>query len=366
MKTTPTGPNRFDKRRQARLKELARTGPFVEGSLVGVQHPRCQHVAWRLTFKVKAKTRTVYVPVDMVEEVKRMDVRLSATKKLIREVTRNSLALIHGHVAARRAASRGRRRTTNRSARQTLAVVRHCFPQLNRWFDELPDPRRQELCVYPGRHLWWQMVLTFLLRGGSRNAFDGDRNSGQLPENLRQLCAHDWDEARLGQRRTVTCSDNAQHHAARVPVAAVAQIPVAMVRRLMQMRLVDERPAVRALVDDRGRWNPPGSRPAHPADAKRATGMSWRPSWSAREGTMFSSDDGVRDMHDPVRGQRGLRTQRLPAAGRAPAARSFPDSPSVCCWMGFYPVQSVFDSVHGVWLEVHRHAARGAPTHRLG
>lgn len=116
MKTPPTGPNRFEKRRQARLRELAQIGPFVEGSLVGVPHPTCHHVAWRLTFKVKAKTRTVYVPVDLVEEVRQWTRAYRRLKKLIREVTRNSLALIHGHVDARRAASRGRRPTPSRSA----------------------------------------------------------------------------------------------------------------------------------------------------------------------------------------------------------------------------------------------------------
>ena len=120
MKTPPTVPNRFEKRRQACLKQLARTGPFVEGSLVGVQHPSCKHVAWRLTFKVKAKTRTVYVPVDMVQEVRQWTHTYRQLKKLIRAVTRNSLALIHGHVAARRAARRGQRRTpTSTAARRS-------------------------------------------------------------------------------------------------------------------------------------------------------------------------------------------------------------------------------------------------------
>jgi len=36
------------------------------------------------------------------------------------------------------------------------------------------------------------------------NAFDADRNTGQLPANLLRLCQQEWDEARLGQRRTVT------------------------------------------------------------------------------------------------------------------------------------------------------------------
>ena len=113
MKAQKVAQNRFTQRRQAHLKEIARVGPFVEGSLIGVQHPRCKHVAWRLTFKVKGRTKTVYVPVDLAAEVKQWTKEYRRLKKLIRDVTRNSLALIHGHVAARRAASRGQRRRAN-------------------------------------------------------------------------------------------------------------------------------------------------------------------------------------------------------------------------------------------------------------
>jgi hypothetical protein len=103
----------------------------------------------------------------------------------------------------------------------------------------LPDPRRQDLCVYTARQLWWQVLLTFLLRGGSRNAFDADRNSGQLPQNLLSLCEQTWNERRLGARRTVTCSGNATRQASRVAVEAVAGIPVLMLRRLLQMRCLE-------------------------------------------------------------------------------------------------------------------------------
>ena len=65
--------------------------------------------------------------------------------------------------------------------RHLRQLVRHCFPLLNAWFDGLPDRRRQDLCTYEARHLWWQALLTFLLRGGSRNAFDADRNTGRMP-----------------------------------------------------------------------------------------------------------------------------------------------------------------------------------------
>jgi len=40
-------------------------------------------------------------------------------------------------------------------------------------------PAELDRCTYDARHLWWQMLLTFLLRGGSRNAFDGGRLSGR-------------------------------------------------------------------------------------------------------------------------------------------------------------------------------------------
>ena len=132
---------------------------------------------------------------------------------------------------------------------------------MNGWLDALPDPRRQELCVYPGRHLWWQMSLTFLLRDGSPNAFDADRNSGQLPENMRQICDHQWDASRLGERLTVTCSENAKGHASRVAVGEVARIPLFMVRRLMEMRRLDSARlfdrwwliAIDGTLQDRGR-----------------------------------------------------------------------------------------------------------------
>ncbi|MEK7992403.1 MAG: DUF6788 family protein [Planctomycetota bacterium] len=115
MKSQKLALNRFEQRRRALLKQLSQLGPFVEGSLIGVQHPTCKHVAWRLTFKVKARTRTVYVPVDMAQEVKLWTQSYRRLRTLIRKVTRNSLALIHGHVAARQAASRGRRPNTKRT-----------------------------------------------------------------------------------------------------------------------------------------------------------------------------------------------------------------------------------------------------------
>jgi hypothetical protein len=222
-----------------------------------------------------------------------------------------------------------------------LALVRHCFPELNRWLDALPDPRRQDLCVYLSRHLWWQILLTFLLRNGSRNAFDGDRNSGQLPENMLHLCSHEWDEERLGPRRTVTCSGNATRQASRVPVDAVAQILLYMVRRLLQMRLLDRARlfdrwwlvAVDGTLQDRGHDTPQGeARYRYVVEAKLV----------GPEGTMFSLMTEFRDMYDPVREKEDCELnafQRLAERLRV----EFPKL-SICLLMdGLYPVQAVFD-----------------------
>ncbi len=120
-----------------------------------------------------------------------------------------------------------------------VGVRRHCWPELNRWLDELPDPRLKVMCRYSGAHMWWEVIMTFLTRGGSRNAFDIHRNIGCFPENIQRICGQDWNEERLGEQRTVTCSQNAVHHADRVEVSQVEQVLVKMVRRLMAMRMLD-------------------------------------------------------------------------------------------------------------------------------
>ncbi len=108
MKNDRTMTNRHTARRQAALRRIAQIGPFLEGSLCAFKRPGCKTPGWHLTFKQQAKTRTVYVPMDLVPEVKQWTRTYKALKKLIREVSRQSLALIHRHVANQRAVRRGR------------------------------------------------------------------------------------------------------------------------------------------------------------------------------------------------------------------------------------------------------------------
>ena len=117
--------------------------------------------------------------------------------------------------------------------------MRAACPRLNRWLNELPDPRCQPLCRYTGAHLWWHVVGTFLSRSGSRNAFDEQRQAGQAPWNLGALCGQTAEDPRFAGQPTVTCSDNAARHAGRVDPAAVAQIPVRLLRDLLARRLFE-------------------------------------------------------------------------------------------------------------------------------
>lgn len=111
MKATLLTKNRHTTGRAAALAQIGQTGPFLEGHLSSFKRPGCAQPGWHLTFKQQGKTRTVYVPMDLVAEVTLWTRNYQRLKKLIREVTRHSLGLIRGHVADRRAASRVRAST---------------------------------------------------------------------------------------------------------------------------------------------------------------------------------------------------------------------------------------------------------------
>ena len=97
--------NRHTRARQATLRQIAQIGPFLEGSLSAFKRPGCVQPGWHLTFKQQGRTRTLYVPMALVAQVKQWTRNYRQLKRLIRQVTRHSRALIHGHLANQRAAS---------------------------------------------------------------------------------------------------------------------------------------------------------------------------------------------------------------------------------------------------------------------
>jgi len=93
-------------RRQAKLDKLGLCGPFVAGSLNRVEKRdkngkgTLYHL---LTFKEEGKTRSVYVPKDMVKEVRGWVRNYRKLKKAIAQVSTDSIAVIRGFVPEKRA-----------------------------------------------------------------------------------------------------------------------------------------------------------------------------------------------------------------------------------------------------------------------
>ena len=115
MKTTTSSESRHHRLRDAYRRQIAALGVFVEGALCKVQRPGRKPPVWQLTFKQAGKTRTVYVPRELVMEVQQWAKEFKRLKQLVRKVTGQNLAIIRRHVAVRRAASRVRRQTTKRT-----------------------------------------------------------------------------------------------------------------------------------------------------------------------------------------------------------------------------------------------------------
>jgi hypothetical protein len=103
----------FIRRSESALRQLHPIGPFVAATLVSVRprcgNPRCHcasgkgHPSWRLTYKGPAqKTVTVYVPVDLVEEVRRWVRNYRQFKKLAAVISSPQIGLVRVHVRERR------------------------------------------------------------------------------------------------------------------------------------------------------------------------------------------------------------------------------------------------------------------------
>ena len=109
----PSHPTLIRRMLDRRLKQLAPTGPVLVATL-SLVHKRCGqpscachhggplHQAHHLNFRHEGKTRTVYVPQDLLDEVQTWVQEHQRLKALTHEVSQLTLALIQGHVQDRR------------------------------------------------------------------------------------------------------------------------------------------------------------------------------------------------------------------------------------------------------------------------
>lgn len=98
--------------RQDKLARLGQDRPLVMGSLNRVErkdkHGRTT-VYHLLTFKQAGTTRSVYVPRDLVKEVRRWIQNYRRIKKLLTETSALSMTIIRNYVPEKRAAAARRR-----------------------------------------------------------------------------------------------------------------------------------------------------------------------------------------------------------------------------------------------------------------
>jgi hypothetical protein len=107
----------FERRTASLLRRLGEVGPFVAATLACVRHrcgnPRCRcatgegHPSWRLTFKGEnQKTVSVYVPVDMLQEVREWLRNYREFKRLASEISAAQLARVRLYVREKRRRTR--------------------------------------------------------------------------------------------------------------------------------------------------------------------------------------------------------------------------------------------------------------------
>lgn len=94
----PKSPTVLRHMRQARLRRLRAMGFVLGGSLVGFPG----HTSLYLTDKVGGKTRTLYIPLSRLEEVKGWNANYKLVKRLLAELSEIQRKLLVAEIAARR------------------------------------------------------------------------------------------------------------------------------------------------------------------------------------------------------------------------------------------------------------------------
>lgn len=105
--------NMLSRMRDARLKKLAGAKPLIIGTVVEYEkvcgNPKCKcasgdkHKAQHLTYKDEnQKTVSVYIPADMLEEVKEWTQENKRIKELLQQISDLQRDILRRHVTERR------------------------------------------------------------------------------------------------------------------------------------------------------------------------------------------------------------------------------------------------------------------------
>jgi hypothetical protein len=114
-----------------------------------------------------------------------------------------------------------------------VRTIRHFFPQLNNWIDELPDPRDEQRLIYSNRFLVWIGLFLFLCKLGSRRQIDFQLSEAGTKAlgNLNRLAGT--------QQTTLPVNKTVDDYLAQVGTDPLAGLRKHMIYRLVRMRALE-------------------------------------------------------------------------------------------------------------------------------
>ena len=110
---------------RAKIKELGNAKPFISGSFIRTSrkcgNPNCQcanggpkHPCCMLSSKVKGKTKGIYIPVAIADEVESWVREHQRIKKILKEIDGMNEQIIRMYVTTSRAVSKNRKEVMDR------------------------------------------------------------------------------------------------------------------------------------------------------------------------------------------------------------------------------------------------------------
>lgn len=111
-------------------------------------------------------------------------------------------------------------------------TIRRFFPSLNRWLNNLPDPRNQDMIVYEARFLVWTALLMFLFRLPSRRRLRFDLQGEVAVDNLNAIAQT--------QQEKVSHGDTVAYLLKRLPVWALEWLRTSMIRSLIRTKALEQ------------------------------------------------------------------------------------------------------------------------------
>jgi hypothetical protein len=114
-----------------------------------------------------------------------------------------------------------------------VRTIRHFFPQLNDWLDDLPEPRQPQRLKYHRRFLVWVGLFLFLCKLGSRRQIDfqlGEQGACVL-DNLNRLAGT--------QQTKMPVNKTMDDFLAGLGSAPLSRLRQQMIHRLVRMRALD-------------------------------------------------------------------------------------------------------------------------------